>query len=115
MMNDELELPMPDKDDNINNLWSALTMFCSFAVFGMVPVIGFAAVPLVVHDLTDNELFLVACLITAVALATLGSLKAQFSDKSFFRSGVETVALGGACAAVAFFVGGYVASAFGSD
>ena len=67
----------PDKDDNINNLWSALTvslaaycyfplacgpaplaghpshcapsswrqMFCSFAVFGMVPVIGFAAVP----------------------------------------------------------------------
>lgn len=86
-------------------------MFASFAIFGMVPVVGFAAVPMVFTGLSDNQLFLIACVITAIALSILGSLKARFTDKSYLRSGVETVALGGACAAVAFFVGGAVSRA----
>jgi len=110
MMKDELDLPMPDEADHANSVRSALTMFASFAVFGMVPVFGFALVPLVWRDSSDEQLFLVACCITAVALATLGSIKARFTDHSYLRSGVETVVLGGACAAVAFFVGGAVAS-----
>merc|ERR1712129_494729 len=110
MMKDELELPMPDKDDHVNSLKGALTMFVSFAVFGMVPVFGFALVPLIWEGASDEQLFLVACCITAVALATLGSIKARFTDHSYLRSGAETVLLGGACAAVAFFVGGAVAA-----
>ena len=36
MMKDELDLPMPDEADHANSVRSALTMFASFAVFGMV-------------------------------------------------------------------------------
>ena len=36
--------------------------------------------------------------------------QARFTDHSYLRSGAETVLLGGVCAAVAFFVGGTVAS-----
>ena len=169
MMKDELDLPMPDEADHANSVRSALTMFASFAVFGMVhrpqtpnptqrtddadtdrhrsptprnphrnlhshpnpapepepephpqphpepdphqvPVFGFALVPLVWRDSSDEELFMVACCITFVALATLGSIKARFTDHSYLRSGAETVLLGGLCAAVAFSVGGAVAS-----
>ena len=42
-----------------------------------VPVFGFALLPMVAPQLSDNELFLGACLITACALATLGSIKAR--------------------------------------
>ena len=85
-------------------------MFASFAIFGMVPIVGFAVVPMLAGpELTDDELFLIACAITATALFLLGSLKARFTDKAYWRSGAETTLLGGVCAAIAFFVGRFVA------
>jgi len=110
MMKDELDLPMPNDEDHANSVRSALTMVASFSLFGMIPVFGFALVPLIWRNASDQELFLVACCITAVALATLGSIKARFSDHNYLRSGAETVLLGGLCAAVAFSVGGAVAT-----
>ena len=50
-----------------------------------------------------------ACLFTAVALFGLGAFKASFGDKAYLRSGAETLALGGVCAATAFLVGRAVA------
>ena len=80
-------------------------MFCSFSVFGMLPILGFVLVPLAVPSWGEHELFLVACAVTAISLYCLGALKAQFHDKLYIRSGVETVVLGGLCAAVAFGLG----------
>ena len=48
-------------------------------------------------------------MVTAVALFGLGAFKASFGDKAYLRSGAETLALGGVCAAVAFLVGRAVA------
>lgn len=116
MMREELSLPSPDDDEHAASIREALIMFSSFAVFGMVPIIGFAVVPMIAGDhLTDDELFLVACCITACALFCLGSLKARFTDKQFLRAGLETTMLGGVCAAIAFLVGRYVAIWLGSE
>ena len=44
---------------------------------------------------------MIACGVTSVCLFALGASKAQFHDKQYLRSGLETLLLGGACAAVA--------------
>jgi len=110
MMTEELCLPVPEPDDNINSLKDGMVMFASFAFFGMWPVLGFAVVPMFIPGLTEHELFLVACVITAIALFGLGAYKARFNEKFYIRSGVETVVLGGVCATIAFVVGRFVAS-----
>ena len=115
MMKEELSLSSPDEDEHAASAREALLMFGSFAVFGMVPIVGFAVVPLLAGpSLSDDELFLIACAITGCALFGLGSLKARFTDRAFLRAGLETMLLGGVCAACAFFVGRYVAIWLGS-
>merc|ERR1711935_868187 len=98
MMTEELCLPVPEPDDNINSLKDGMVMFASFAFFGMWPVLGFAVVPMFIP------------VITAIALFGLGAYKARFNEKFYIRSGVETVVLGGVCATIAFVVGRFVAS-----
>merc|ERR1712146_863337 len=115
MMTDELCLPVPEEDDNINSLKDGFVMFCSFAFFGMLPILGFAIVPMLDPNLTEHDLFVVACVITGLALFCLGAFKARFNEKFYFRSGLETVVLGGVCAMVAFVVGRLVANFAGTE
>ena len=61
MMTEELCLPVPEPDDNINSLKDGMVMFASFAFFGMWPVLGFALVPMFIPGLTEHQLFIVAC------------------------------------------------------
>merc|ERR1712087_59081 len=115
MMREELSLPVPGEDDGVlDSFRDGVVMFCSFAVFGMIPIAGFAVVPLLLPGLTDRQLFALACAFTALALVSLGAFKARFHDKydywQYLRSGLETLVLGGACAAVAFIVGRTVSS-----
>ena len=110
MMTEELSLPVPEEDDNLNSLKDGFVMFCSFAFFGMLPILGFVVVPALVPGLSDHDLFLVACAITALTLFGLGAFKAQFNDKFYLRAGLETLILGGVCATVSFIVGRCVAS-----
>ena len=109
MMTEELALPVPDPEDEVNSRKEGVVMFLAFAAFGMLPIVGFVAAPLLVPSLGDAALFSVACLFTAVALFGLGAFKASFGDKAYLRSGAETLALGGVCAATAFLVGRAVA------
>jgi len=105
MMTEELALPVPDSGDDAESLKDGLAMFLSFTTCGMLPVLGFVVVPFVAPGIDDHTLFLFACFITAAALFGLGAFKAHFSDKRYLRSAVETVLLGGCCAAVAFLLG----------
>jgi len=115
MMTEELCLPVPEEDDNMNSLKDGFVMFVSFALFGMVPIMGFALVPMLDPSLDEHSLFVVACVVTALALFGLGAFKARFNEKFYIRSGLETLVLGGACASVAFIVGRLVASFAGVD
>eukprot|EP00308_Calcidiscus_leptoporus_P001776 CAMPEP_0119379928 /NCGR_PEP_ID=MMETSP1334-20130426/54740_1 /TAXON_ID=127549 /ORGANISM="Calcidiscus leptoporus, Strain RCC1130" /LENGTH=298 /DNA_ID=CAMNT_0007399581 /DNA_START=27 /DNA_END=923 /DNA_ORIENTATION=+ len=110
MMREELSLPLPSDEGPLESVREGAVMFLSFACFGMVPITGFVLVPAVLPSLDEHALFMIACVVTALALFGLGAFKANFHDKFYLRSGVETMVLGGACAAVAFFVGRAVAS-----
>ncbi|HEX6023670.1 MAG TPA: VIT1/CCC1 transporter family protein, partial [Solirubrobacter sp.] len=43
--------------------------------------------------------------LTGVAFVTVGGLKARVVDTSFWRSGLETLAIGGVAAVLAYVVG----------
>ena len=68
MMTEELALPVPDPEDEVNSRKEGVVMFLAFAFFGMLPILGFVAAPALAPSLDDAALFSVACMVTAVAL-----------------------------------------------
>jgi VIT1/CCC1 family predicted Fe2+/Mn2+ transporter len=72
MMHYELEVAVPGEDDNP---WvdGGITL-ASFIIFGVVPLLGyliFYSVP----GLGSQELFVIACCLTAITLFALGAIK----------------------------------------
>lgn len=105
MMLQELELQVPDKDHIQESIREGLVMFASFATFGALPLLGYVVIPVAFPHLDQSSLFLSACIVTGTVLFFMGSIKSWFSTQHWFRSGMETLLLGGACATVAFTVG----------
>ena len=87
-------------------------MFCSFAFFGSLPILGYIIFPLLFPQMTVQGLFVGACSVTAVVLFFLGAIKSQFSTTRWYVAGLETLLLGGACATVAFTIGQVVKNYF---
>eukprot|EP00527_Entomoneis_sp_CCMP2396_P004931 CAMPEP_0198142874 /NCGR_PEP_ID=MMETSP1443-20131203/5545_1 /TAXON_ID=186043 /ORGANISM="Entomoneis sp., Strain CCMP2396" /LENGTH=287 /DNA_ID=CAMNT_0043805987 /DNA_START=227 /DNA_END=1090 /DNA_ORIENTATION=+ len=115
MMSQELELQVPEKDHVCESMKEGLVMFCAFAFFGTLPLLGYAIFPSFFPDLDAQYLFLSACVVTAVVLFFLGSIKSFFSTQHWFQSGMETFLLGGACATVAYTIGQVVQRNLGYD
>ena len=84
-------------------LRAALTTFGAFLVAGFVPLIVF--VYQAVTGTTFSEPFLMSAIATGVAFFSVGAMKSRFVDQSWWRAGLETFALGGAAASLAFIVG----------
>lgn len=95
MMNQELELPNPEKD---NPYKMSLVTFLSFIFFGFIPLIPYVF-------LKGLNLFVASIFTTAIALFLLGVMRWKVSKQSFIRSVSEMLLLGGAAATVAYFVG----------
>lgn len=106
MMAEELELQVPDEDDNP---WiDGGVTFCSFVLFGTIPLLAYAVfynAQLYVH-----EQFIIACVLTGMCLFGLGVTKSQFTKQSWWRAGTEVFGLGGGVAALAYFVGWLIGS-----
>ncbi|MDO9445648.1 MAG: VIT1/CCC1 transporter family protein [Dehalococcoidia bacterium] len=82
---------------------AALATFIAFLVVGAIPLMAFIAEAAGV-DLQDR-VFLISTGLTAVAFFLVGAAKGVLVDRSWLRDGIETLALGGAAAGVAFTVG----------
>lgn len=82
---------------------SATATFIAFLVVGAIPLLPFLVN--LASPGTFGAPFSVAAILTGVAFALVGLLKALVIGQSPWRGGVETVALGGAAAAVAYAVG----------
>lgn len=95
------ELGFPENDSSATR--AALATFSAFLVIGAIPLLAFL-VNLASPD-TFSEPFLAAAVLTGVAFALVGLLKALVIKQSLWRGAVETVALGGAAALVAYVVG----------
>ena len=82
---------------------SALATFIAFLVIGAIPLFPYL-MNLASAGLIGDP-FLVATLLTGVAFALVGLLKAIVIGQSLWRGAIETVALGGAAAGLAYLVG----------
>ncbi len=83
--------------------WSAAgATFSAFAICGLVPLLPYLAVPL-----TGGDGFLASVVMTGITFFAIGigSAKAKWSLSPWWRSGVETLAIGLTAAALAFAVG----------
>ncbi len=76
---------------------AALATFFAFLAAGLVPLVPF------VFALADA--FTVSIALTGAVFFSIGAMKSHFSLAPWWRSGLETLAIGGAAAAIAFFVG----------
>ena len=79
--------------------WSGLATFISFLIFGAIPLSPY-------FFLAPTETaFTMSVALTFSALTALGVVRWAVSGQSLLRCVGETVAIGGACAIVAYAVG----------
>ena len=82
---------------------AAAATLVAFVTVGALPLAVFVYDALAPADVGDP--FLWSAALTAVAFFAVGALKARVVDQRWWRSGAETLAVGGAAAALAFVVG----------
>lgn len=96
MMNHELEMPNPKKE---NPFFTGLATFGSFISFGFIPLIPY----LFVRE--ASSAFFLSCAATTIALLSLGVLRWRVTRENPVRSILEIVAIGGVSATIAYIVG----------
>jgi VIT1/CCC1 family predicted Fe2+/Mn2+ transporter len=95
MMRFELGLEEPHADAAAK---SALTIALSYVVGGMIPLAPYMLVKV------PQQALLLSCVMTLCALFGFGYLKGRFSGAPALRSALQTLAIGGLAAAVAYAV-----------
>ncbi len=80
----------------------AVTFF-AFAVAGAMPLLSFATEAIFPGSVRGE--FLWSAIITGITFFGVGALKSRYVDRHWLRSGLETLLIGGAAAAMAFGVG----------
>lgn len=108
MMAEELALQVPEEDHKTESMKEGVVMFCAFATFGSLPLLGYVIIPALFPMLGEDILFMAACVITGLVLFGMGCVKSIFSAANWFVCGLETFLLGGACATVAYTIGQFV-------
>jgi VIT1/CCC1 family predicted Fe2+/Mn2+ transporter len=78
-------------------LWSALATFAAFVLCGAVPLLAYLT-PL-------DDPFTVSLVMTAAVFFAIGAAKSVWSLQPWWRSGIETLAIGMAAAGMAYAVG----------
>jgi VIT1/CCC1 family predicted Fe2+/Mn2+ transporter len=101
MMNFELEMQVPDADDNP---WKdgAVTFF-SFLFFGIFPLLAYVIFNN--SSLDTSQLFTISCFISAIMFFILGTLKTHFTKQQWWQGGLEILIMGSSTAAVSYAVG----------
>jgi len=105
MMAEELELKVPEENHKMESFKEGVVMFCSFAIFGSLPLLGYVIIPITFPSMDSYDLFICACIITGIVLFAMGCVKSSFCNSNWFFCGMETFILGGTCAFVAYYIG----------
>lgn len=100
MMNHELEMSDPRGE---NPVYTGLTTFGSFIVFGAIPLVPF----MLMQSATPTTVFQLSSIGTFGALVALGLLKWRVVGSDLFKSLFEVVVVGGVAALIAFWVGSF--------
>ncbi|KAL2633917.1 hypothetical protein R1flu_005396 [Riccia fluitans] len=99
MTMDDGLLPPDEEESPLKN---GIVTFFSFLAFGSTPLLSFA----VLNPITQNiqVKFLVACVVTVLALILLGVAKAKISGDRYINSVLMVVGNGGIAALAAYFI-----------
>jgi vacuolar iron transporter family protein len=89
--------------DAANPLRAAAATFAAFVAVGFLPLAPFVLDLVLPGDLAAPSAWSAA--LTGVAFVVVGGLKARFVEQPFWRSGLETLAVGGVAALLAFALG----------
>ncbi|MCB1332901.1 MAG: VIT1/CCC1 transporter family protein [Roseivivax sp.] len=76
---------------------AAITTFVAFLIAGMIPLMPF------IIGMADA--FTLSSVLTGITFFAIGAYKSQWSLAPWWRSGLETLAIGGTAACIAYFVG----------
>lgn len=80
------------------------TTFLAFIIVGFIPLLPFV-IDLVAPGTFGASAFAWSAALTGLAFFIVGAVKSPFVDESWWRSGVETLIIGGIAAAMAFGIG----------
>jgi len=99
MMKDEFGMLEEEKSP----IRGALVTFIAFNLIGFIPLLAYVLSYLFLY--LREQTFLLSIIFTSCAFFIVGSVKGKIVDKKWYLSGLETLLIGGAAAAIAFLVG----------
>ena len=99
MLVDELGMSL----DGPSSFRAATTTFLAFCAVGLLPLLVFFYGFFV--PMESTTLYIGSTLVTAVAFFLVGAAKSFFVEQKWYRSGLETLVVGGIAALLAYFVG----------
>ncbi len=82
---------------------TAIVTFISFVSVGLIPLLSYV-LAIFVSSMKSYE-FAISIILTGIAFAAIGGFKARVVNKSWVKASLETLVLGSAAAAIAYFVG----------
>ncbi len=88
--------------------WAALVTFAAFCAVGAIPLL-----PYLLPGIAPAMLFPVSASATAGAFFLVGLAKGYHLEQGMIRGGLETLAMGGAAASLAYIVGAWLRATFG--
>jgi VIT1/CCC1 family predicted Fe2+/Mn2+ transporter len=89
--------------ETVSPVRAATATFLAFVTVGALPLAVFAYDAVAPGEVEDA--FVWSAAMTGLAFFAVGSLKARFVEQPWWRSGLETLAVGGAAATLAYLVG----------
>lgn len=107
MMREELGLI----EGKYNPFISAINTFIGFSATGIIPLIPFILIYLSASNMSIGNALLYSIIATVSSFFLIGTIRGKVVRKSMVYSGLNTVLIGGAAAAVSYCVG-YILSSF---
>ena len=102
MMKEELGLI---DDKNNRPLDTAVSTFVGFNTIGLIPLIPFMFLYASGFSVSIQYAFVYSTIFTAVSFFIIGIVKGRVVDKSILKSGLNTLAIGGIAASIAYMIG----------
>jgi VIT1/CCC1 family predicted Fe2+/Mn2+ transporter len=84
-------------------LKTAIATFISFVLIGFIPLLSFVIATF--NPIFENAKFIYSVILTCMAFIIVGGIKGKIVRKNILLSSIETLAIGGLAAAIAFIVG----------